>query len=269
MADMIEIIDHTNTPRFLMPLESMKLTKAFKTFGEDAGSPPLIPRDKWKPISLKTFSGAIKDQDGVGACNAFATVTATETAYGLCRIPCPPLSTGYLYGNINGQRDQGSLLEDAIEWMNKYGTVPASVVGMLDWQKSKWPANAAAIALNYRVLEWWWCPTFDHFASALQYGFAGNIGMMWGSGDNPNANGYLPDRATGRAGGHAIAVDGLCYDAGWGLELPNSWSPGWGVQGRFKLSETRVKNEVGNFGWFVVRAINIPSDAASLPQLAV
>lgn len=264
---MIEITDSIGEQRWLMPLESMKVTKAFKVFGDDAGTPPLIPRDQWKPVSLRPFSPPIKDQDGIGACNAFATVTATEVARAMAGLDPVQLSTGYLYGAINGQRDQGSLLEDAIEWMMKNGTCLASTVGMLDWQKSKWPSTAATEAKQYRVLEYYWTPTFDHFASALQQGFAGNIGIMWGSSDNPNSNGYLPDSAGGRAGGHAIAVDGLVNDGGkWGLELPNSWSTRWGWDGgRFKLSETRCKNEAGNFGWFVVRCTTFPSDQG-VPQ---
>lgn len=266
---MIDIVDSLGETRFLMPMENLKVTKAFKTFGEEAGSPPLIPRDQWKPIDLNPVCPPIKDQDGIGACNAFATVTAVEVAYKLNGIDCPPLSTGYLYGAINGQRDQGSTLEDAIEWMTKNGTCKASTVGMLDWQKGKWPSNAATEAKQYRALEYWWCPTFDHFASALQYGYAGNVGMMWGSADNPDGDGYLPDRVGGRAGGHAIAVTGLCHDGNkWGTLQNNSWSAKWGWQGgRFKISEARHKNEQGNFGWFVVRAVTFPTDQ-SIPQPA-
>lgn len=264
---MIDIVDSLGEQRFLMPLESMKVTKAFKVFGDDAGTPPLIPRDQWKPIDLLPVCPPIKDQDGIGACNAFATVTAVEIAYRMNGIKIPDLSTGYLYGNVNQQRDQGSLLEDAIEWMVKYGTCSAETVGMLSWQKSKWPSKAADEAKNYRALEYWWCPTFEHFASAMQYGFGGNVGMMWSSADEPNANGYLPDRVGGRAGGHAIAVTGLCNDNGkWGTIQNNSWSAKWGWQGgRFKLSEARIKSESGQFGWFAVRAVTMPSEQG-VPQ---
>lgn len=264
---MIEITDSIGESRWLMPMESMKVTKTFKVFGDDAGSPPLIKREDWKPIDLLPVCPPIKDQDGIGACNAFATVTAVEVVYKLCGIQIPELSPGYLYGNINGQRDQGSLLEDAIEWMTKYGTCTSATVGNLEWQKSKWPGKAADEAKQYKALEYWWCPTFDHFASAMQYGYAGNVGMMWGSNDNPDANGYLPDRAGGRAGGHAIAVTGLCNDNGkWGTLQNNSWSTKWGWQGgRFKLSEARIKSEAGSFGWFVVRAVTFP-DNQSIPQ---
>lgn len=263
---MIDIIDSIGETRFLMPLESQKVTKAFKTFG-DAGTPTRIPREVWKPVNLRPFCPPVKDQDGIGACNAFATVTATEIARAVAGLEYVPLSTGYLYGAINGQRDQGSMLEDAIEWMGKNGTCDASTVGMLDWQKGKWPAGVADKAKQYRVLEYFWTPEFDDFASGIQYGFAGNIGMMWASSDNPDGNGYLPDRVGGRAGGHAIAVTGLVYENGkWALECQNSWSPKWGWDGgRFKISESRCKSEAGNFGWFVVRATTFPSDQG-IPQ---
>jgi len=264
---MIDIVDRLGETRWLMPAEAMIVTPGkFRTFGD--GDAKLIPRDQWKPVDLAPYAPPIKDQDGIGACNAFASVTTLEIARAIAGLPFVPLSTGYLYGCINGQRDQGSLLEDAIEWMQTNGVCEASVVGMLDWRKSQWPAAAATRAKQFRVLEWWQCPTFDHFASAIQQGFACNIGMMWGSTDEPNGDGFLPDRAAGRAGGHSIAVTALENKAGrWGVKLRNSWSARWGINGECIVSEARAKNEQGNFGWFATRAVTIADTDPKLPDL--
>jgi hypothetical protein len=219
-------------------------------------------------MSLGTITTPIKDQDGIGACNAFATVDTVETAYAINRIECPPLSTGYLYGNINGGRDQGSMLEDAIEWMQTHGTCKASTVGMLDWKKSQWPAGAAEEAKQYRVLEWWTCPTFEHVVSAILRGFAVNIGVMWGNSDNPDADGWLPDSVRG-GGGHSIMRCSVEHRGGiWGVGGKNSWSEKWGKKGWMTFSEKRLTAEQGNFGWFAVRAVTYPMDSG-LPTISV
>lgn len=263
---MIEITDSLGEVRYLMPAESMVVTPGkFRTFGD--GAFPVIPRDQWKPVDLAPVAPPIKDQDGIAACNAFASVTTLEIARAIAGLPFVPLSTGYLYGCINGQRDQGSLLEDAIEWMQTNGVCEASVVGMLDWRKSQWPAAAAERAKQFRVLEWWQCPTFDHFASAIQCGFACNIGMMWGRTDNPDSDGFLPDRAAG-GGGHSIAVTGLVYKNGrWGVKLRNSWSAKWGINGECIVSENRAKAEQGNFGWFATRSVTVADIDPKVPEL--
>lgn len=267
MADTIDIVDDIGERRVLMALEKMKVTKMFKTFG-DEGSPPLIPRDQWKPMTLSLVTPAVKDQDGIGACNAFATVETVELAYRINGINVPLLSTGYLYGNINGQRDQGSMLEDAIEWMSEKGTCEESIVGMLEWRKSSWPKDAAQNALKYRVLEWWHCPTTEHVLSAIQRGFAVNIGVMWGSKDKTDANGWLPDSAGGSAGGHSIMRCSVEYLNGrWGIGGPNSWGTKWGKNGWFVMSETRLKKEEGSFGWFAVRSVTYP-EQGDLPKVA-
>lgn len=263
----IEIIDSLGEPRYLMPLEAMRPARTHAVFGDTANTPPLIPRSQWVPASLRTVAPPPKDQNGIGACNAFATVTAVEISRAFSGHPYQPLSAGYLYGNINGQRDRGSLLEDALEWMTQHGTCLASTVGMLDWQRSKWPAHAAEEAKRHRIQEYYLCPTFEHLASAIQYGFAGNIGIMWGGADNPDGDGWLPDRAAGRTGGHAIAFVGLVRRGDqWGIQIQNSWSPRWGAQGYAVLSETRIRSETGQFGWFVVRCATVADGSRDVPQ---
>lgn len=261
---MIDIIDNLGETRFLMPLESLKVTKTFKVFG-DEGSAPLVPRSDWKPVSLATFTPPVKDQDGIGACNAFATVNTVEIARAMSGLEYAKLSPGYLYGSINGQRDQGSMLEDAIAWMQEHGTCLAATVPELAWKKSQWPSNAATEAKQYRVLEWWQCPTFEHVVSAILRGFAVNIGVMWGNADNPDADGWLPDRVTA-GGGHSICRCTVENRNGvWGVGGPNSWSAKWGKDGWMVFSEKRMVSEQSQFGWFATRATTFPSDQG-VPQ---
>lgn len=264
---MIEITDNIGERRLLMPLENQRVTKAFRVFG-DAGSAPLIPEKDWKPVDSSHAIALIKDQDGVGQCNAEATVYCAEAIRALDGMPYVELSAANLYGRINGGRDQGSLLEDAIEEINKVGVCSAKTVGRLDWRPNGWPTNWKQEAQRYRILEWWWCPTAEHLVSAAMHGWIMNIGMMWGSGDNTDADGFLPDKVSGQAGGHAVCRAGFLIDSKRGPYFPgpNSWSMKWGAKGWMNITLARLKREEGNFGWFAARSVTIPSGDMDMPQ---
>lgn len=221
---------------------------------------PLIPRSQWKEIDLSAYLPDVKDQDGVGACNAFATVTAVEATRNLHGLSYVRLSPGYLYGNINGGRDDGSMLEDGLAWMTQHGTCEAKTVPELSWRKSAWPAGAAAEAKQYVVLEAYLCPTFDHYASALQSGFFGIEGILWFHNFNVDRDGWLPSRGTGGYGGHALCGYGLAQRNGvWGVRTRNSWGPRWGQGGNCVIPESLFSGPVG--GWWAVRAtVQTPAD---------
>lgn len=221
-----------------------------KTYG-DIPETPMIPRSQWKPVSMEQFLPPVHDQDGVGACNAFATITCAEACRNMQGLPYIPLSPGYLYGRINGGRDQGSMLEDALEWMMKTGTCTVETVGYLDWKKN--PVAAKTEAPRFKFLEAFWCPTFDHMGSALMSGFFIDEGLMWHDGFKPDSRGWIKGGGGG-GGGHALCGYGLDEDNGkWGVKTRNSWSESWGVNGNCILSEQLFGRDIG--GCWALRAI--------------
>lgn len=227
------------------------LTKAFPIYGQTPTA-PMIARSQWKPVSFARFCSPIKDQDGQGACNAFNSVYLLEGCRRMQGLPDIRLSPGYLYGNINGGVDEGSYLEDAMAWLMNHGTCTAATVGELNWRTS--PPAAAVEALNYRALEVYLCPTFDHMASAIQCGFWVSSGLAWFNNFNPDANGWLPKSSVMMVGGHAVARDGLAFDGSeWGLDGPNSWSASWGLAGRMVVRERHYSNQIG--GFWAVRSV--------------
>jgi hypothetical protein len=243
-----------------LPPPDNKVRGVFPLFGSSPAVPK-IPRAQWKPVNLEAYLPPVYDQDGVGACNAFATITVVEASRRMSGLPYIKLSPGFLYGAINGGSDQGSLLEDGLQWMTDKGTVRVSTVGYLDWRKGRSLMNNAAAlseAAAFRVVEAYECPSFDHIASALQQGFFIVEGLMWFDNFTPDRDGWLPARGAGGMGGHALCGYGLAQRNGaWGIRTRNSWSASWGVGGNCIIPESLFDNRIGGF-WAVRSVVQNP-----------
>lgn len=232
--------------------------KFAKLFGASVQT-KVFPRTDWVQTDLSAFLPAVKDQDGIGACNAFATTTALEACrnqQGLGRLT---LSPGFLYGNICqkdrfGRRlDTGSMLEDGLAFTTNTGICAASIVPEMDWQ-SQYPAAATADANQHVVIESYLCPTFDHCASAIQQGFFLVEGILWWDNFVPDGQGWLPTQPAGNYGGHALCGYGLVQRNGvWGIRTRNSWGGTWGLAGNCVVPETSFTPDIG--GWWAIRAV--------------
>lgn len=240
----------------------------FAAFGSHPNV-PIFPRNQWKPVNLGAFLPRVYDQDGIGACNAFSSVTCLEAARAQAGLPYVELSRGYVYGAINGGVDQGSYLEDALDWLTKTGAVKVEMCGHLEWRKGRSLMNNAAAreqARFYRIVEAYECPTFDAIASALQQGFFINEGLAWYNNYNPDREGWLPGRGSGGMGGHALAGYGLASRNGtWGIRTRNSWSAAWGVGGDCIIPESCFDSRIG--GYWAVRAVVQTADGFQFTRL--
>jgi hypothetical protein len=266
VADDLSIVDDDGVVRFLGNIPG-PVRYGWTPYGETPKA-PLIPRSQWKPVDLDAFVSPVKDQDGIGACNAFATCNAAEACRRQAGLPDVRLSPGYLYGSINGQRDQGSMLEDALRWMVEHGTCTEATVGALAWRRPQW-RDAQRIEQErslYRFLEAYWCPSFDHLASAVQMGFFLDLGIMWCANFRPDADGWLPEAGRGQQGGHAILGKGLFERGGkWGLGMVNSWGRAWGANGRAVIPEPHFRTGLVG-GWWAVRSVVTESTDVPAPQ---
>ena len=147
--------------------------------------------------------------------------------------------------------DAGSYLSDAIAELLKNGVCRADLVPELQWRQRNWPSNWKEDARKFKALEAWDCPTFDHIASALQYGFPCDIGVNFSGTFDTNSDGWVPYRPA--RGGHAMCAVGLIYHDkyGWGVKVANSWGKNWGVNGFGILPEEFFTKSVFSDGWAV------------------
>ena len=222
----------------------------------------LIPRSEWTFVSLNQERLRCQDQGNQGSCNAAAATCVVEACRFMAGMSSVPLSRGNLYGQINGGRDEGSLLGDALEALASRGVVPNSVIGDMIWRGELWPEGWEVQAKDYRVLEAYYCPTFDHMATALLNGYLVDFGIMVGDRFVPNLDGWLPDYQGGY-GGHAMAGFGLSQrgDGVWGIETSNSWGVGWGKDGWCYVPESYFENGWWADGWAVRAAVVNADDA--------
>jgi len=213
----------------------------------------LIPRKDWAEVDLSHFVAEIMDQDGQGACNAFASVQALHVLRSIAGLPYVKLSPGNLYGRINGGRDAGSVLSDAIKTLEDEGVCTAATVPELQWRQRNWPPTWNEEAKKFRILEAWDCPSFDHLATAILLGFPVNLGILVGNNFNPGSDGWVPDYRGG-GGGHAMCGIGLAFSRErntWGIKVANSWGRRWGAGGFGIVPESYFKRTPFTDGWAI------------------
>lgn len=260
MVRVISIIDDQGVERFLGNNEPDGPLRFGGPIYGDAPTTPMISRSRWPELIAGYMLGPdhpflppVHDQDGIGQCNADATAGMTEFARALAGQPFVQLSAADLYHRINGGRDQGSLLEDAMQELTARGIGTAATCGTL-WDRAFRPAPEAE-RLRFRALEVWLCPNFDCVMSAILSGFAVNSGILWYANYRPDAEGWLPERRQGGAGGHAVmGYKPAVRDGRFGIWHQNSWTTQWGgFGGRCVFPEAAYSREIG--GCWALRAV--------------
>lgn len=236
-----------------------KTRRVFTEFGTTPTA-RLVPRSEWDELLSQytpgpdhSFLPPVHDQDGVGQCNCDTAAAIMEFVRAMQGLPYVQLSAADLYDRINGGRDDGSLLEDAMHELLVNGIGTAATCGT-QWKRGVWkgPASASERA-RYKALEVYICPTFDHCFSAAFQGFGLASGVPWYDSYSPGSDGWLPG-PSGNWGGHAIfgykpTKRGNTY----GIWHQNSWTSQWGLHGRFVIPESAYIGPVG--GWYAVRAV--------------
>lgn len=236
----------------------------------DTPSARVIPRSDWDKLvpdgdlTDDQFLPYVHDQNGIGQCNCDATAAAAEYTRSRQGLPFVKLSAADLYDRINGGQDNGSMLEDAMAAMLSEGIGTAETCGTL-WRRGMKTASASERG-QYKVLEAFVCPTFDHVFSAALQGFALVSGIFWYDGYYVDDSGWLVPRQSGNRGGHAVfghtpRRKGQKY----GVDHTNSWTPQWGRKGRAVFPED-VYQQRGIGGWWCIRSIVDRGGVVPMPK---
>lgn len=212
-------------------------------------SKPLVPREQWPEFSFKAFTSPVLDQGETSSCVGHASAAAFRRAWCISGQEDHAFNPFWIYGLINGGRDQGAIVGDAVDAMTKYGVAYDGPVADGDLphqlyfpqQLQAMPATLAK-AKRFRVVECWHLRgprIFDQIGSALALGYVCVSGILVGQNFGQlDAEGVapLPDTVLG---GHALHHLGLKQTraGAWVIETQNSWSQEWGLSGYCYLQQ--------------------------------
>jgi hypothetical protein len=262
-------VEAAGEPRVLGCLPPERPSDKPKLFATNAvGAPAVIPRDQWKECDLTAggWGTEIYDQDGQGSCVGHGAAVAFNIAYELSGQPPQRFSPCFLYSLINRGRDQGAIVEDALDALTSVGVCLESTVGPKAIYPRQYDAEKAkAEAARFRVEQAYKLDSFDEIGSAVQRGFAVAFGIEIGNAFEPGPDGVVPDRRGG-GGGHCMCAVGVKQVNGrWYLLVVNSWSTRWGNKGYCLIPESYF---TGYVDAFAVQAARLDSNGQPLPQPA-
>ena len=235
MSDIQEIVDNEGQVRklgWLRPTESNKMARSprlgLKDYLESTNR-GLIPRSQWTPVSRRSMFGPefINDQKSSSGCSGWSGAQALMRLRRMYGMSFQKLSGAFLYSQVNGNKDNGSVILDVDNVLTRDGTCLESEFNFPKIFDRDVPPNARKTAERFRLLQSLTLDTFDEAATATILGFVVCYPLQVGSNFEKFDNG-VAGYAKGY-GNHAVHGFGLVNVNGiWCLETGNTWSRTWG-----------------------------------------
>lgn len=268
----MNIPEPSENPAWIMPDGVIRVMGCLPPLADYGGLPKfaaanrVIPRSEWRDIDLSPLGVPVLNQGQHGSCVGHGSTTAYWFAYLIAggTVPIGGFSPTSLYAQINGNRDRGAVVSDAMTAMMTTGIglmsdVPESLI--YDRQIS---AEAKAKYSRFRVLDAYHCSTFDEIGSALQLGFTVSYGITLAANFNNLDSEGVAGHGWGVLGGHCMAGFGTkkLNSGKWAIRNRNSWGQ-WGQNGNCFLVEEHFGRDCDAFA--IRAAMFDPMDPQKLP----
>lgn len=195
----------------------------------------VIPRSDWaslaENISLEAYAKTVYNQKSIGSCASESKDQAVAINMAFAGLPEVLFNPYGTYHFVNGGRDQGSTLDDNLNFGREYGSFPELI-----WPRSKgWQAKpseeALAAAKSYRIMEYYDILSIEEFVTALLLGIPVTFG----------------------AKGHAVTAVRHTTRA---PIIVNSWGESW-ENGGFGVWATYAElDDMLKYGCYAVRTVN-------------
>jgi hypothetical protein len=214
-------------------------------------------------ITRRNKSVLISGNSCVGHGSATAMMFARATA----GMQFQALSACFLYGLINGGRDQGANISDAMTALMQTGICLESEVPEGQIYSSRFPATAKQTAARFKIEAAYTLSSWEEVCSAVQLRFVVSQSVfVGGQFNNLDANGCPP--AQRGSGNHCVFQGSGAKKLStgeWINKGRNSWGTRWGLNGRFNTRQAHIDNQ-SNFDGFALQvAYSDPSDPTNPP----
>jgi hypothetical protein len=240
------IDDGSGHRRVLACLRDTRQRTHFQAFLEVSNR---IPRSQWAEFESPDDYLPVLDQNGHGSCVGHGSCTHFEDCWHQAGNSPRRFSANFLYALVNGGRDEGAVVGDAMDALVQRGicldaTVPE---GHVIYERQL-PAQAIEEAQRFRLAKGIRLQSFDDVVSAVLLRRGCSIGIDIGQAFEPDAEGVLPPRR-GSGGGHCMCVlHGLRNIRGtWHVKTRNSWGTRWGKAGNCWMPESYFQGQDDHF----------------------
>lgn len=236
-SDLPEFTDHNGETHKLglLPLTEEPKMMAFADYLSAAGITLIDSKDyrEWDTRPLFPVEKYLLNQKSHGSCVGFSAAGGFMKTRALRGLSYEKLSGAYIYSKINGGRDFGAYIPDALVALEKYGTCKESEAEWDDIYPGRYPASANETAKRFMLdgkVGGLRCKSWEEACTALQMGyvvqFGLNVGRNFENFDNDGVAGYSP------GSNHSVHACGMKKGANgrWLFQMYNSWGK-WGPYG--------------------------------------
>lgn len=235
----VPFIDQGGHRRYLAKLAPRPNFGAFPVW---SAANPVLPRSQWRKVNRRDLLSPvkIKDQNGYSSCVGNGSTAGLERARVIRGMTYQDLSAAFTYSRINGGRDNGAVISDALDALQKVGTCLTDECPESDIFHRGTPGSCT----RFRIDQGYRLTSFDEMVSALNLEWIVVFGVMVGRNyQHCDANGVRGHDSG--PGNHCVMTDGVDQlpDGRWVIDEVGSWglSNGpWG-NGRAYLDEQHFK----------------------------
>lgn len=209
--------------------------------------------DSNRPPRRAIFSAEwIQNQRSHGSCNGYAGAAALSRSRWLRGIYDNLILSGaYLYSKMNGGRDNGSMLDDGMHAVEKYGCAPELLVPWNQIYPRDQSPTADMEASKHKGLSCYAVESLQGLRSALALGFPCIVAVHAG-GRFSTLNSGVCGVDSG-SGNHAVMVDDLVVRGSEFLyDMANSWGLDFGEFGRGFLTEAHFAQTMKYHSFYAI-----------------
>lgn len=192
----------------------------------------VLPESEWMEIDLDIYNLTVKSQGTTSSCVGHGATSGVELSIMQSGRPYQLLSPYFTYGQINGGRDQGAMISDALTSLMRIGACPDHLAPRGAMYKHQFPSECTRAASAWKISKAFHCNNFAAIASAITTGFPVPLGIMVGQNFGDLDSEGVSPLPNGGGGGHCILGVGLKkLRRGWVIKIHNSWGLSWGRGG--------------------------------------